>query len=124
MSDGEQTTTEVTPSQAAAVGAAGARNIDPENQTPDEALVTAREDMHKEAQRLDIKLAPEAIDQIADTFIDKLKAMGAFRQSGSDTEETSQEAESEGENQSNSAPEENNPPPTQRSLASRFLREG
>lgn len=111
---------EMTPADATAVGAAGARRIDPETQSPEEARVVAREDMAREAKRLDLQMSPESINQIADTFIDKLTAMGAFRRESDETEETPENtdtAASTGE----SAASTSNPEPTDKSKLATWL---
>lgn len=107
---------EVTQAEATAVGAAGARRINPETQTAEQAKVVAREDMQAEAKRLDLQMSPESIDQIADRFIDKLSEMGAFRKQSEETEETQQE-----EVTAESSAGENNPPPVEKSKLANWL---
>lgn len=107
----------MTPSEAVAVGTAGGRNVDPETQTPEQARETVRQDMGREARRLDIRLADNALDEMADRFIERLRAMGAFRQEEQEAQETAAPAEEQGQ----SSPEANNPEPSERSFAQRFL---
>lgn len=110
-----------TQGEAAQVGVAGAHAVNPETQTEAEAKVAASEAMNREARKLEIRLAPDALDQMADTFIKKLTEVVEFRKEGESkaSETTTQETKATTESAKGAATTE----PQKQSLASRLLRE-
>ena len=105
---------EPTQGEAVAVGTAGAQAIDPNAQTPEQARQASQEAMQSKARELNIRLAPDALKEMSNAFINALEERGAFRQH----EDTSSQ---QAQTPAATTNVEESAPPQNKSWAAKFL---